>query len=556
MHGDVLIIDGDDRRLARCERLEAGLLVHRASTVDEGATCAERISFSMIVVVLESLSVKQIERLPELGVRAPVFTFGRSPSLWPFGWSPRAHYPRIFEFDALEAWITTNLGRIQAEQRASLLERQLHHAERLVAVGQLAAGVAHEINNPAAYVTTNLCLLDDHRVRLQNAYHSLHALMAGDPVSGWPSWRSEQAAEFEATLDESQDIIRENLEGMSRISSIVRDLKNFSRIERSSIELVHPNQIVNAACNLVQNQIRHKARLIREAGEVPSLNADRHKLTQVVTNLLLNAAHAIPEGDGEQHRVRIRTWHEDRMVHIEVSDTGQGIPLAIQEKIFEPFFTTKKRDKGTGLGVALCADIVRQHKGSIEVRSRPGLGATFSLGLPVDNGLEPSRVELAAPSRGGRSPTMRSGRLLFVDDELMLIRAYKRSLAKHYDVVFAEGGQQALDALAEDDAFDLVVCDLMMPQVDGIRVFEHARAHHPHLVDRFLFCSGGAFTPRAREFIATNGNRLIEKPVSPRELDAGIQQALAEVQGTMDASGEEDEFPPFEESASATRSLT
>ncbi len=95
-----------------------------------------------------------------------------------------------------------------------------------------------------------------------------------------------------------------------------------------------------------------------------------------------------------------------------------------------------------------------------------------------------------------------------------------------------------------------------MPQVDGIRVFEHARAHHPHLVDRFLFCSGGAFTPRAREFIATNGNRLIEKPVSPRELDAGIQQALAEVQGTMDASGEEDEFPPFEESASATRSLT
>ena len=223
---------------------------------------------------------------------------------------------------------------------------------------------------------------------------------------------------------------------------------------------------------------------------------------------------------------------------------------------FQMSFTTKKRDKGTGLGVALCADIVRQHKGSIEVRSRPGLGATFSLGLPVDNGLEPSRVELAAPSRGGRSPTMRSGRLLFVDDELMLIRAYKRSLAKHYDVVFAEGGQQALDALAEDDAFDLVVCDLMMPQVDGIRVFEHARAHHPHLVDRFLFCSGGAFTPRAREFIASNGNRLIEKPVSPRELDAGIQQALAEVQGTMDASGEEDEFPPFEESASATRSLT
>jgi len=556
VHGDVLIIDGDARRLARCERLEAGLLIQRAPTVDEGVRHAGRTSFWMIVVVLEALSAKEMECLPELGARAPVFTFGRSPSIWPFGWSPRAHYPRVFEFDAFEAWVTASLGRVAAEQRAAQFERQLLHAERLVAVGQLAAGVAHEVNNPAAFVTTNLCLLDDHRTRLENAYHGLHTLMEEDPVEGWRTWLSEQASDFEGVLEESQDIIRENLEGMSRVSSIVRDLKNFSRIERSSIELVHPNQIVNAACNLVQNQIRHKARLIRDAGEVPALNADRNKLTQVVTNLLLNAAHAIPDGEGEEHRVRIRTWHENQQVHIEVSDTGRGIPPALQEKIFEPFFTTKKRDKGTGLGLALCADIVRQHKGAIEVQSRRGLGACFSIGLPVNNGLEPSRVESAAPTRSEPASGVRSGRLLFVDDELMLIRAYKRSLAKHYDVVFAEGGQEALDVLAKDDDFDLVVCDLMMPQVDGIRVFEHARQRHPHLVERFLFCSGGAFTPRAREFIATSGNRLLEKPLSPRELDAGIQQALAQVSGTMDAPNLDDELPPFEEGASATRSLS
>jgi len=271
--------------------------------------------------------------------------------------------------------------------------------------------------------------------------------------------------------------------------------------------------------------------------------------------VVLNARDALPEGGS----IMIRTGVADGEAgggRLEVVDTGHGMDDATREKIFEPFFTTKKRDKGTGLGLALCADIVRQHKGAIEVQSRRGLGACFSIGLPVNNGLEPSRVESAAPTRSEPASGVRSGRLLFVDDELMLIRAYKRSLAKHYDVVFAEGGQEALDVLAKDDDFDLVVCDLMMPQVDGIRVFEHARQRHPHLVERFLFCSGGAFTPRAREFIATSGNRLLEKPLSPRELDAGIQQALAQVSGTMDAPNLDDELPPFEEGASATRSLS
>ncbi|MEM9112504.1 MAG: ATP-binding protein [Myxococcota bacterium] len=557
MHGDLLIIDGDGRRLARFERLESGRVVHLSSSVQEAVEQTAKVDFACILVVLEGLSTKDMEALPRLGRRAPVFTFGRSPSNWPFGWSPKAHHPRLFEMDALEAWIDASLERIHACNRARTLERQLLHSERLIAVGQLAAGVAHEVNNPAAYVTTNLCLLEEQRLQLQEAINALHETMKGDDSAAWLSWREAYGQQLCAVLDETNEIVRENLEGMGRISSIVRDLKNFSRIERASVEVVHPNEIVNAACNLVQNQIRHKARLIREAGDVPAINADRNKLTQVLTNLLLNAAHAIPEGDGEQHMVRIRTWCEDEQVRIEVSDTGRGIPPALQVKIFEPFFTTKNRDKGTGLGLALCADIVGQHAGSIEVQSKLGYGASFSINLPIANGLEPSRVELTTKTRGPRAERQRSGRLLVIDDEVMLIRAYRRSLGKRYDAVFAEGGQEALDILAQDDAFDVIVCDLMMPRVDGIRVFEHAKMHYPQLVDRFVFCSGGAFTPRAREFCAATTQRLLEKPLTPKDLDNAIQQALADVSGTLDVDedSDADPFPPFESTEDQTRSL-
>lgn len=408
--------------------------------------------------------------------------------------------------------------RSRADSRTDDLEQQLLHSERLVAVGQLAAGVAHEVNNPAAFVTANLCMLGEHINQVSDVFaemEQLHGLSFTAVGSGHG---------IHSILADAKDIVRENLEGMGRISSILRDLKNFSRIEQESVETVHVNEIVNASCNLVHNQIRHRAQLIKELGDVPTINADRNKLTQVLMNLLMNAAQAIPEGKTDAI-VKIRSRVVGDRIELDVVDSGVGIPDDVQKKIFEPFYTTKSRDKGTGLGLALCADIVRQHGGSIEVASELGRGSRFTVSVPRDTGLIPGEhivpVELTATVDSGRT-----GRILVVDDEMMLLKAYKRSLGRRHDVVLAHGGEEALAILAEDDAFDVIICDLMMPGIDGIRVFHSTVERTPGLRSRFIFCSGGAFTPRTREFCGQIDLPVHEKPLTPADIESAIQDVM------------------------------
>jgi two-component system, cell cycle sensor histidine kinase and response regulator CckA len=387
----------------------------------------------------------------------------------------------------------------------------------------LAAGVAHEINNPSAFVMANLSVLREHLTKLQRFDRALRdqAELERNTVGASALSQLIDRHDVDAILADAQDIVRENLEGMRRIASIVRDLRTFSRIEREEVELLSVNEVVNAACNIAYNQLRHRAQLVKDLGNVPQIAADRGKLTQVVVNLLMNAAQAITEGSAESHQIRVHTGFDRERVIISVIDTGVGIPEEIQDRIFEPFFTTKPRELGSGLGLSLCAEIVRQHSGWIQLTSTVGKGSRFDVILPSDTGLVPNR---APPVLNEDLPvvTVRSRRILIVDDEAYVLRAFRRTLAPPNDVVVAEGGGQAMDILKLDVEFDAIICDLMMPQIDGVMLYDFISDHAPALVDRIIFCSGGAFTERAKDFVSSVGNIILEKPVSAEDLRQAI----------------------------------
>ncbi len=444
--------------------------------------------------------------------------------------------------------VLITISNVTDRIRASDLEDRLAHSDRLASMGQMAAGVAHEVNNPAAFVTTNLEMLLDHLQVLERGYSYFEEELK-NPVR---AQEIRQELSLDQLVDESREMLHDNIEGLSRISAIVRDLKNFSRIQKEAVEMVHPNQIVNAACNLVYNQIRHRAQLIKEQGNVVPLAGDRGKLTQVIMNLLLNAAQAIGDEGSENNFIRIRTYIDGEWIVLSVMDSGPGVPEELRDKIFEPFFTTKGKDRGTGLGLSLCADIVRQHGGDLRLFSEVGRGSRFDVVLPRDTGLEPvARAPRPKPAQvEGQN---RRGRLLLIDDEPMLLKSYRRILQPRHEVVTVAGGIEALDLLRYDSAFDVVICDLMMPHVDGPSVYTALAELAPALQNRCVFCSGGAFTSRTRSFIAGIESKVLEKPVDAKLLHETIQEVLAQNEESLRA----DEHTPIPfQQGPPTRSLS
>lgn len=381
-------------------------------------------------------------------------------------------------------------------RRSQELERRLLHADRLASIGQLAAGVAHEINNPSAFIHSNLELLAERIETLRGAHPELADL-----------------------LEEMAVMLADSLAGAKRISAIVGDLSSFSRIERDEVDAVDVNDVIEVACSIAHNEIRHRARLVKKLGNVPTIAADRPKLIQVVINLLVNAAHAIEGGHAEQHSITVSTFVRDACVVIAVEDTGCGIPAHQLRRIFEPFFTTKEREVGTGLGLSISAETIRRHRGELEVTSVVGQGTRFEVILPEHTGLSSAAPQApsAELSREVRDAGRRA-RVLLIDDEALIRRAVRRILEPAHSVVEAPTGQDALDVLARSEPFDVIICDLMMPELDGPTFYERVGALHPALLDRLVFLTGGAFTPRAKEFLSSTHPLVLEKPISKSEL--------------------------------------
>ncbi len=404
------------------------------------------------------------------------------------------------EYEGAPAVLGTALD-ISERKRNEALNRRLIHSDRLAAIGQLSAGVAHEINNPAAFVMANLTSLSGVVDRIEQS---------DGRVSG-------------AQLLEVRDMLRDGLEGIERIHSLTKNLKTFARIERDDVELVDVNEVLSGACAIVADEIRDRARLLKQLGAVPRLAADPGKLSQVFINLLMNAAQAIEAGSEDQHEICCTSAYQDGGIRVTVADTGCGMPESVRSRIFEPFFTTRSRDKGTGLGLTLCADIVRRHSGEIRVKSDPGKGSVFEVLLPIETGLVFSK----RPQPPSESPNHKRARVLVIDDEEILLKAYRRMLSTNHDVVVARGGENALELLRADTNFDVVLCDLMMPDVDGKGVYEALNALSPGLAKRTIFCSGGAYSSRLGDFVASLPNVTLDKPFTAGALAQAVADARA-----------------------------
>ena len=388
--------------------------------------------------------------------------------------------------------------------RAGLLR-----SERLAAVGTLAAGVAHEINNPAAILLANFDALDAQITTLRSAIDGARGRLGAAEV-----------ARMEASLAETTEIVRVGLAEVERIATIVRALRNFASVDSEAIGTVRLHELAEQACALISREIAQRATLTRALAVTPAIAGDAAKLTQSIANLLLNAAQAIDEGAADRNEIAVSTSVEGDTIVLRVRDTGRGIPPELRERVFEPFFSTRPREKGSGLGLPLAADIAHQHRGELRLESEVGRGTTAELRIPIDTGL-------GTPAPPPPPIAERRPRVLFIDDEAQILRAYERLLASSYDVVTASSGDAAIALLERDRAWDAIVCDILMPSVDGAAVWEWVEATAPDLRDRFLFCSGGAFTDRGAALAAAQRERLLHKPLRRAQIVAAIAGVMA-----------------------------
>lgn len=376
------------------------------------------------------------------------------------------------------------------------MRARLMQADRMATVGTLSAGVAHEINNPLGYVLTNLRVL----------FETL------EPLRG----------QFTpATWDEISSILRETRDGAERMRLIVRDLKTFSRPDDEQRAPLDVTRVLDSCVKLASNEIRHRAKLVKEYAIVAPVEANENRLGQVFLNLLINAVQSMPDRPSEDNVITMRTgMTNDGEVFVEVADTGRGIPLEQLDRIFDPFYTTKPG--GTGLGLPIAQSIVTSLGGRIDVVSDEGSGTAFRVLLPASEAPKPKSRPATMPP-----PSMRAtdphARVLVIDDEPLVASALRRALREH-EVFIINHGREAITRLTlGGEEYDVILCDLMMPDVPGAEVFEEVRKRRPELRDRFVFMSGGAFTAETRAFLERVENERIEKPFDVHALRALVR---------------------------------
>ena len=370
----------------------------------------------------------------------------------------------------------------------------LERSDRLATMGMLAAGVAHEINNPLAFVSANVDFV----------LEELEECGASGTLS------PERIAEIVKALRSSRT-------GTARVRNIVRELRGFARTAPETVSPVDVNALVDTALGFVGNEIRHHARLTKAYGTPPPVLANEGRLVQAFLNLLQNAAQSIPIGAADQNEIRVVTGVAEGAAYVEVHDTGCGIAEENLSRVFDLFYTTKPVGIGVGLGLSIALRLIEKAGGRLEVSSRVGAGSSFRVVLPV---APPAPATATMPAKS-RPRKKRSLDILVVDDEVEVGKSVHRILQREHRV---DVTSSALDALAKLQArsYDLILCDLLMPEMTGMDLYARVAASSPEMAGRMVFMTGSAFGAHAHDFLGRSSNPSFEKPFDARSLRAVV----------------------------------
>ena len=399
------------------------------------------------------------------------------------------------------AWLAA-VRDVSYRKREERLRRQLQHTERLAVLGQFAAGVAHEVNNPATVLMTNLQLL---RMELP----SLKAALADDP-------------ELVGALQESEDMLTESVIGITRITQLTRSLQGFLEASRSEAARVELSALIKSVCSMSRHDIEAVAKLTLDLEALPSVIASRDALSQALLSLIRNATQAIPVGNPDQNTITITARQSNGLITISVTDTGTGIPGVLRDRIFEPFYTTRSPGNGSGLGLPLARDILRRHGGDLKLSSKPGDLTCFELNLPADTQLNTNPAQSPSALRAPRA-----GRVLLIDDEPMVRQTLSQQLFRSgLETSIAVDGREALEVLSRDTRFDVILCDMMMPELDGCGFYAALKVQNPELCQRVLFYSGATLPSHLHAFQAVVDRPVLRKPLSRLKLLNAVQELM------------------------------
>jgi signal transduction histidine kinase/ActR/RegA family two-component response regulator len=399
----------------------------------------------------------------------------------------------------VEALVRDVSERKKLDDETRDIYHQLLQAEKMAALGQTISGVAHELNNPLATILS------------------------------WAERLSQRSALDETVRSGLETILGES----ERAARIVRNLLTFARKRQTTRAMVDMNAVIRETLALrsYEQRVSNIEVIDALAAGLPLVFADGYQIQQVLLNLIINAEQAMLSANGRGVIV-VRTWHDaaQELVVLEINDDGPGIADEVQPKIFDPFFTTKEVGKGTGLGLTVAYAIVQEHGGRIRLESRPGAGASFYVELPVSGGKLPARA--VTRSRFEKKPQPIAGAaILVVEDEAALATAVSESLRDAgYRVERASDGQDALAKIGRR-SFDLVICDLKMPRLDGQSFYRELTAVAPVLAHRVVFVTGDLAGTDAESFLESSGCRWLAKPFRLGELLRVVREGLAQVRG-------------------------
>jgi PAS domain S-box-containing protein len=386
------------------------------------------------------------------------------------------------------------------------LQQRLLLSERLASIGTMAAGTAHEINNPLAAVLGNMTFAGEQLERIEAMLRAL---------PGTSAVLAEVTALKEAVADAAG--------AAEHVRRIVEDIRKFARAGTADRRVLDLPEVLDSAIALTDSQVRQHARLSRQYRTTPLVAANEGQLVQVFTNLLMNAAQAIAaDSSGSDRLIEISTRTDERgNAVVEVRDTGCGIGPDDLPRIFEPFFSTKGTHRGVGLGLSISHAIVASLGGELKAESHAGVGSTFRVTLPeaAATSRQPSAAKVeTAPKRA---------RVLVIDDDESVGRVVVRVLGQLHEVTAETEPQRALDRVRSGESFDVIFCDLMMPGLSGIDVHTAIQASHPEQAKRMVFLTGGSVTSRATQFLASVANPTVAKPFTVDGLRALVADYVA-----------------------------